>query len=165
MVVVGFRTIISERQKQISMMYERNNQLLEELKALQHKKEILEGILLKDKKRINGLEEEVERLRVIRARVTAYSPMDNVSGICADEDPSITATGTTPTIGVAAADPDKLEYGTKLYIPGYGNAVIEDTGAALRRGKDLRLDIVMNSHKEAVEWGVKELDVILQRRN
>ena len=40
-----------------------------------------------------------------------------------------TATGTYPRIGTVAVDPDKIPYGTKLYIPGYGYGRTEDTGA------------------------------------
>lgn len=165
LVIAGSKTVINDANREAVIANENYSMLVEDMKKLKRENEILIEISMRDKKTIQTLQEEIDELRIIRARVTAYSPIDNVSGICADEDPSTTATGTIPTIGVAAADPDKLQYGTKLYIPGYGNAVIEDTGAALRRGKDLRLDVVMNSHKEAIEWGVKELDVVLQRRN
>lgn len=162
-VIAGSKSVINDANREAILANENYSMLVEDMKKLQNENDILIEISMRDKKTIQKLQEEIEEIRIIRARVTAYSPMDNVSGICADDDPTTTATGTIPTIGVAAADPDKLVYGTKLYIPGYGNAVIEDTGAALRRGKDLRLDIVMNSHKEAVEWGVKELDVILMK--
>lgn len=165
LILAGSKAVINDANREAILANEKINILLEDIKTLKNEIEVLTEINLRDKKHIQRLQEEIEELRIIRARVTAYSPMDNISGICVDEDPTSTATGTVPAIGVAAADPDKLDYGTKLYIPGYGNAVIEDTGAALRRGGGLRLDVVLNSHKEAVEWGVQELDVIIQGRN
>lgn len=162
MVIAGMTGTINDRNKDIILLQEKHGLLLKELEESRHQKDILEEILLKDKREIQKLQEENERLKTIRARVTAYSPMDNKSGICADEDPETTATGTKPEVGIAASDPKKIPYGTKLYIPGYGNAIIEDTGAALRRGRGLRLDVVMNTYEEAMDWGVKELDVIIQ---
>lgn len=158
------------RKETIQEMQQHNEQLkfqLEDLirqkEDLARQKEILEEILLRDKRQIQKLEEEIEELRVIRARVTAYSPSQNISGICADDKPGITATGTIPKLGVAAADPKKLPYGTEISIPGYGLATIEDTGAALRRGRGLRLDVVLPSHEEAMAWGVQEIDIKIEK--
>ncbi|WP_243109576.1 3D domain-containing protein [Dehalobacter sp. 14DCB1] len=96
---------------------------------------------------------------IVKAKVTAYAPFDNKSGICNDGTASTTATGTTPRIGVAAVDPSKIPYGTQLYIPGYGNAIAEDTGGAMRDYEGVAIDVVMNSYEEAINWGVRYLEV------
>lgn len=162
MVMTSNTILINDKKKNILYLQEKHELLKKELEELKHQKNILEEILLKDKREIQNLQEENERLKTIRARVTAYSPMDNQSGICADDNPNTTATGTKPVVGVVASDPKKLPYGTKLYIPGYGPAVVEDTGAALRKGNGIKIDVILNSYQEAMDWGVKELDVIIQ---
>lgn len=85
MVIAGMTGTINDRNKDIILLQEKHGLLLKELEESRHQKDILEEILLKDKREIQKLQEENERLKTIRARVTAYSPMDNKSGICADE--------------------------------------------------------------------------------
>ena len=96
----------------------------------------------------------------ITARVTAYAPFDNKSGICADENPNSTSTGKRPGPSYVAADPARLPYGTKLNIPGYGVVEIQDTGGALRNDKDnIRIDVFMDSYESAIIFGVQWLEV------
>jgi 3D (Asp-Asp-Asp) domain-containing protein len=100
----------------------------------------------------------------ITAIVTAYAPFDNKSGMCSDGDPTSTATGTYPKHGTLAADPERLPYGTEIYIPGYGIGTVEDTGGALRNDKEnIRIDIYVDTYEEAIEWGRKELVVEIRR--
>lgn len=106
-----------------------------------------------------NLEKEIERLSTLRARVTAYAPLDNKSGICADGNPNITATGTQAKRGVIAVDPSKIPYFTKIEIPQYGVASAEDTGGAIRKYNGLAIDILVDSYEEAIQWGVRYLDV------
>ena len=42
-----------------------------------------------------------------------------------------TATGTTVQKGTVAVDPSVIPLGTRMYIPGYGDGVAEDTGGAI----------------------------------
>ena len=96
----------------------------------------------------------------ITARVTAYAPFDNQSGICADENPNSTSTGKVPGPQYAAADPSRLPYGTKLNIPGYGIVEIQDTGGALRNDKEnIRIDVFMYDYESAIIFGVQWLEV------
>ena len=44
---------------------------------------------------------------------------------------SITASGLPLQKGIAAVDPQYIPYGTRLYIPGYGEAVAADTGPGI----------------------------------
>ena len=61
-----------------------------------------------------------------------------------------TATGTWPKVGTIAVDPRFISLGTKVYIEGYGFAVAEDTGGAV---KNNIVDLYMDSEAECVNWG------------
>ena len=105
--------------------------------------------------------EAIERpYRVETLTVTAYAPLDNQSGICADSDPTSTSTGTYPQMGTVAVNPDRFPYGTEFYIPGYGEGVALDTGGAVRQDSS-KIDVFMPTYDEAIEWGVQELEVVI----
>lgn len=95
--------------------------------------------------------EPEKKATTVLARVTAYAPFDNRSGICNDGDPTNTSTGRKPGREYAAADPQKLPYGTKLEIPGYGTVEIQDTGGALRSYEGIAIDVYFDSYEEAME--------------
>lgn len=99
-------------------------------------------------------------IRSVKLIVTAYAPFDNKSGMCNDGDPTKTATGTYPTHGTVAVNPERFPYGTKFYIPGYGYGVGEDTGGAMRKNHN-KIDVFMKTYEDAIKWGIKELDVII----
>ena len=85
--------------------------------------------------------------------VTAYCPC----AICCGKDArGITASGKRVAYGMVAADWRLLPQGTRLYIPGYGLCVVEDTGSAIRGN---RIDVFQTSHRQAKAWGVKRLAV------
>lgn len=73
-------------------------------------------------------------------QVTAYGPGCGASGR--------TASGTWPRLGTAAA-PRNLAFGTRLWIEGYGYAVVEDRGGAIWGN---RLDVFMDC-RSAIQWG------------
>ena len=73
----------------------------------------------------------------------------------------ITASGRHAHAGTIAADTLVLALGTRVYVPGYGYGVVEDTGGAIR-GR--RLDLFFRTHEEALHWGVKRLQVRVQVR-
>jgi len=52
---------------------------------------------------------------------------------------------------IVAAD---WPFGTRLRIPGYGVATVEDRGGAI---KGQRLDVLFQTHEEALAWGVRWL--------
>lgn len=68
---------------------------------------------------------------------------------------NITATGTTPVrnpngISTIAVDPSIIPLGSKVYIPGYGEAIAADTGGVI---KGHRIDLFLNSEDECINWG------------
>jgi 3D (Asp-Asp-Asp) domain-containing protein len=93
----------------------------------------------------------------IRMCVTAYCPCPKCCGRYSD---GVTACGhrMRPGDSFVAAD-KKYPFGTEMIIPGYKNdqpVKVLDRGGAICGN---RLDVFFNSHKEALEWGVRNLDV------
>ncbi len=62
--------------------------------------------------------------------------------------------------GTIAADTRYYPFGTRMYIPGYGWGVVEDRGGAIKGKK--RIDIFYNTHTEALQWGRKNVQVIIE---
>ncbi len=73
-----------------------------------------------------------------------------------------TASGTIPEVGVTVgADWDKLPKGTVIYIDGIGERVVEDKTADWinERYDGKIIDLLCESHEEALQFGVQKLDV------
>lgn len=86
----------------------------------------------------------------------AYCPCTSCCGAYAS---GITATGTTATAGrTIAVDPSVIPLGSKVVIDGH-TYVAEDTGGGIKGNK---IDIFMDSHREALNFGVKWLDVYVE---
>lgn len=103
---------------------------------------------------------EKEEVRKVKARVTAYAPFDNQSGICNDGNPNVTSTGQKPGPAIIAVDPAKIPYGTKLKIEGFSRTFIAgDTGGALRRYQGVAIDVFFETYREAIRFGVQYLEV------
>ncbi len=95
--------------------------------------------------------------KTVHMRVTAYCPCAKCCGQYAD---GITANGHRIAYGdrFVAAD-RQYAFGTQMIIPGYhGDRTVKvlDRGGAI---KGNRLDVFFNTHAEALEWGVRYLDV------
>ena len=87
-------------------------------------------------------------------RVTAYCPNECCCGKYAD---GTTASGHKAEGKIVAA-PKTIPFGTKVSIPGYGQGIVRDRGGAITEG---RLDVLFPTHQEALDWGVKYLEVKL----
>jgi 3D (Asp-Asp-Asp) domain-containing protein len=95
--------------------------------------------------------------RTMRMRVTAYCPC---SKCCGQHSDGVTASGhkIRPGDTFVAAD-KRYSFGTEMVITGYGNGQpvkVLDRGGAIKGNK---LDLFFGTHKEALKWGVKYLDV------
>lgn len=64
-----------------------------------------------------------------------------------------TATGKWPMIGMCAVNTKQFAFGTKFYIPGYGYAVAEDTGA--NTSSKVCIDVFMDTKADCTRWGRK----------
>ena len=69
-----------------------------------------------------------------------------------------TKLGTPLRYGVVAVDPKVIPLGTKLYIEGYGYAVAEDTGGAI---KGNRIDLCFTNKAQANAFGRKNVKVYI----
>ena len=70
------------------------------------------------------------------------------------------ATGGRCHYGTCAVDPKVIPYGTKLYVEGYGTAVANDCGGAV---KGHIIDLYMRSTKECFSWGRRNKKVYVLR--
>lgn len=92
----------------------------------------------------------------IRVYVTAYNA---VSAGKPRGSPGfgITATGKRAGRGIIAVDPTYIPYGTRMYVPGYGIGVAEDTGGGLRGP---HIDICFDDD-EPITWRSGYVDIYL----
>ncbi len=89
--------------------------------------------------------------RTLTVTATGYSSADPGVG-------SRTATGARATYGVIAVDPSVIPLGTRVYIPGYGNAVAADTGGAISGAK---IDLCFDTRAEALAWGRRTVTITI----
>lgn len=87
-------------------------------------------------------------------RITAYCKNSCCCGKWAD---GITASGAKAE-GKLIAAPSEIPFGTWIEIPGYGMAEVLDRGGSI---KGRRLDLLFPNHEQALEWGVKYLEIKL----
>ena len=115
----------------------------------------------------NGL--PTEYASTIEVTATAYclcksccgkNPTDPYYGYTASGLKIIPGTG----MKVIAVDPSIIPLNTKVYVEGlngawdYGYAIAADTGGAI---KNLKIDLYMDSHAEALKWGRRPVKVYL----
>lgn len=92
---------------------------------------------------------------------TAYCPC---SICCGDDSPGITKTGTSALSPGVAVDPSIIPLGSHIDIPGYergpnnnGSWIIcDDIGGAI---KGNHIDVRFKTHSEALNWGVKRIQI------
>ena len=85
--------------------------------------------------------------------ITYYCPCSR----CCGKSDGITESGTIATEGrTIAVDPDVIPLGTTVTIGGH-DYIAEDTGGAI---KGLHIDIFVNDHQEALNFGKHEAEVI-----
>ena len=84
-------------------------------------------------------------------KITAYCPCSK----CCGKATGRTASGTKATAGRTVAASSKFAFGTKLNIGGHIYTV-EDRGGAVNGNK---IDIFVNTHAEALQWGVRYMTV------
>lgn len=98
------------------------------------------NIQLKFGTSVTGESGEVDFSETFIGNCTAYYFGNNAHG----------ATGGRCHYGTCAVDPKVIPYGTKLYVEGYGTAVANDCGGAV---KGHIIDLYMRSTKECFSWG------------
>ena len=102
--------------------------------------------------------------KVLTVKVTAYCSCVKCCGVWSKDHPSRqgtdyeqhTTSGTIPVAGrTVAVDPDIIPLGSKILVDGH-EYIAEDTGSGV---KGNHIDIYFDSHEDALEWGVKTLEV------
>ena len=89
--------------------------------------------------------------RALYVSATAYSAHDPGNG-------NRTATGTLVRRGVIAVDPSVIPLGTRVFIPGYGEAVAEDIGGGIH---GQRIDVAFDTHAEALMFGRQDIEIFI----
>jgi 3D (Asp-Asp-Asp) domain-containing protein len=93
----------------------------------------------------------------ITVPATAYN---SEVGQC-DDTPFITASGTTVRPGVIAAN--FLPIGTRIKIPKYYGDQVFVVEDRMNARYDKRIDIWMESHHEAIAWGMRNVEIQVYR--
>jgi len=70
----------------------------------------------------------------------------------------ITAIGLRARKGIIAVDPRVIPLGTRIYIPGYGEALAADTGGWI---KGNRIDLCFETYEECFRWGKRRIKIYL----
>ncbi|MPM65388.1 hypothetical protein SDC9_112284 [bioreactor metagenome] len=87
-------------------------------------------------------------LSVIASAYTAHD--DGTSGY--------TYRGNLVRKGLVAVDPSVIPLGTRLYIPGYGHAIADDIGGAIKGNK---IDLAFESRSEALQFGRQRITIYI----
>ncbi len=100
---------------------------------------------------------------IIQVRSTAYTADLNHEGVPDDPYLGRTAVGTRAKrdpngISTIAVDPRVIPLGTKVYVEGYGLAIAEDVGGAIKGNK---VDVYVSKYSDTLKWGVRHVNVYI----
>lgn len=115
---------------EILILETENAQLREMLSIMQGERDKLQGELTRK------IEQWLQQWDILEIDASAYAPYDNVSGACNDGTPNSTATGTVPTEGTFAVNPELIPYYSRMILIGDGwieQGQALDTGGYLRQ--------------------------------
>lgn len=137
---------------EVVMLYKNGKPFIQDGKPV-HKEKLIETINPVDKVVKIGTNKELaekEKPKLasagsMRVEATGYTHTGNR-----------TATGTWPKRGTIAVDPRVIPLGTKLYIPGYGYGIAEDTGGVV---KGNIIDLFFETREEAIKWGRRTVTI------
>lgn len=163
--------VLTERDadKLSARVQELEQQLQEQTTLTTLTEELLQEIRLL-RTEVQYLREQMEQWELLEFEVTAYAPLDPnaKAGMCHDGNPHSTSTGSRPTwpapgqLGTIAVNPQVIEYGSLVVVPGWGVGVASDTGSAMRARTDL-IDICVSSLSEARAWGRRTVVIAIRR--
>lgn len=87
--------------------------------------------------------------------ITAYCPCMK----CCGKTDGITASGDKATEGVTVAMDKSMPFGTKIYIDGVGERIVQDRGGAITGN---RIDLYFENHQDAINFGrqTKQVTII-----
>lgn len=101
--------------------------------------------------------------KAVKVRATAYTADCGPNGVPDDPYLGRTASGTwakrNPNgYSTIAVDPRVIPLGTKVYVEGYGLAIAEDIGGAIKENK---IDVFMHTYSDTLKWGVRYVNVYI----
>ena len=148
------RDAIKEEEQQLLKSIEENKVLLERVKK---EKGEIQNLLSEIKKRIAmvqppGLTLVGEWDMVATAYYAHGKGGNDINGN------GITAIGLRARKGIVAVDPRVIPLGTRLYIPGYGEALAADTGGWI---KNNRIDLCFETMEDCYRYGRRKIKVYL----
>jgi len=148
------RDIIEEEKKQLQKSIAENKILLEKVK---NEKGEIQSLLGEIKRRIAMIQPPGLTLTgEWDMTATAYYAFgrggNDINGN------GITAIGLRARKGIVAVDPRVIPLGTRLYIPGYGEALAADTGGWI---KGSRIDLCFETYEECFKWGRRKIKIYL----
>lgn len=148
------RARIEAEEQQLLESMEENKILLEKVKD---EKAEIQNLLNEIKKRIAQIQPSwltlVGEWDMIATAYHAFGKGGNdINGN------GITAIGLRARKGIVAVDPRVIPLGTKLYIPGYGEALAADTGGWI---KGSRIDLCFESLGECFRFGRRKIKIYL----
>ena len=77
---------------------------------------------------------------------------------CCGKSDGITASGEKAVEGITVAMDKSMPFGTKIYIDGVGERIVQDRGGAI---KGNRIDLYFDSHQEALNFGRQTKEVTI----
>lgn len=86
--------------------------------------------------------------------ITAYCPCAQ----CCGKNDGITASGEKAMQGVTVAMNRSIPFGTKIYIEGVGERIVQDRGGAI---KGNRIDLYFENHQSALNFGRQTKEVTI----
>jgi len=102
-------------------------------------------------------------MRWVQVKTTGYCPCALCCGIFADGRTSINRDVTKFPYGIAV-EPKLVPYRLMVEVPGYGTAMVDDTGGAMRQSAKIgvvHFDLRFVTHSEARRWGVRHMYIAL----
>lgn len=156
-----------EREISIKVIYENGKEIAREIIGDIVTKQPVNKILLQGNMSVFTFSRggsTVTSSKVFSMRATAYEPRTSGSKKRAGQGHiEYTASGTIAKrnpegYSTIAVDPKVIPLGTKVYVEGYGYAIAEDTGGAIKGNK---IDVFFNTYSEVMNWGVKNVKVYI----
>ncbi len=96
-------------------------------------------------------DEPVHQGEAVYVSATGYSAYDPGNG-------PRTASGTRVRHGEIAVDPSFIPLGSRVYIPGYGEAIAEDIGWGIQGNA---IDVAFDTHEEALAFGRQDIEIYI----
>lgn len=161
--MLGLEKKAKKSNKQIQLLKDKNKVLVRENKKL---KKQLSLQAVKARTTSKHVVKVPAGWKTANGQATAYSPLDNRSGIESMGDPTKTSIGLTVGYGKFAVDPKRIPYGSKIILT-YGDGSTEegiaaDTGGAMRNAPGIVIDVFRQSYEQTIAFGRKNVQIAWQ---